>query len=136
MNETYYLKNEGILTVNYAYKQDGILVYPDLVKLKIALDDGEILGMETSGYLNNHCKRTDVKPKISKKKAKEILNKDLNIESEGLAIIPTKWKTEILCYEFKGKIKDTEYLVYINADTGKEQDILVIVNTPNGTLTM
>jgi len=25
--------------------------------------------------------------------------------------------------------------VYINAETGKEEDILMIVNTPNGTLT-
>ena len=53
-----------------------------------------------------------------------------------MAIIPTKWKTEILCYEFKGKVDDTEFLVYINADTGKEENILVILDTPNGTLTM
>ncbi len=53
-----------------------------------------------------------------------------------MAIIPTEWKTEILCYEFKGKIEDTEYLVYINAETGEEQEILIITNTPNGQLAM
>ena len=37
--------------------------------------------------------------------------------------------------EFKGKVDDTDFLVYINAKTGEEQDILVITNTPNGTLT-
>ena len=36
---------------------------------------------------------------------------------------------------FKGKVEDNEFLVYINAQTGKEEDILLIVNTPDGTLT-
>lgn len=136
MKETYYLKQEGIVTVNYAYIQDDVVIYPDLIKVKIALDNGDILGIETTGYLNNHEKRDVSNIKISKEKAKERLNKNLEIQSEGLAIIPTNWKTEILCYEFKGKIDNREFLVYINAETGKEEDILIITNTPNGTLTM
>ena len=136
MKETYYLKQEGIVTINYAYNQDGIIVYPDLIKVKVALDNGEILGIETTGYLNNHIKRDVEKNKISIEEAKKNLNKDLDIKSEGLAIIPTEWKSEILCYEFKGKIEDTEFLVYINVENGREEDILVIKDTPNGILTM
>lgn len=136
MKETYYLKQEGIVTINYAYVQNNVIVYPDLIKVKVALDNGEVLGMETTGYLNNHEKRDISKVKISKEDAKKNLNKDLNIESEGMAIIPTEWKSEILCYEFKGKVDDKEFLVYINAENGREEDILIITNTPNGTLTM
>lgn len=136
MQPTYYLKGEGVLTVNYAYEQNNVLMYPDLVKLKIALDDGEILGMETTGYLNNHHKRNNSNVKITKEEARKNLNKNLDIKSERLAVIPTEWESEILCYEFKGKINDTDYLVYINAETGEEEDILVIVDTPNGILTM
>lgn len=136
MKETYYLKQEGIVTVNYAYVQDDIVIYPDLIKVKIALDNGDIMGIETTGYLNNHAKRDISNIKITKEKAKEKLNKNLEIQSEGLAIIPTNWKTEILCYEFKGKIDNRDFLVYINAENGKEEDILIITNTPNGTLTM
>ena len=136
MKETYYLKQEGIVTVNYAYVQDNIVIYPDLIKVKIALDNGDIMGIETTGYLNNHEERDISNIKITKEKAKEKLNKNLEIQSEGLAIIPTNWKTEILCYEFKGKIDNREFLVYINAENGKEEDILIITNTPNGTLTM
>lgn len=135
MKETYYLKEGGVVTINYAYEQNGVVVYPDLIKLKVALDNGEILGMETSGYLNNHTVRDISKAKISKEQAKSNLNKNLEITSEGLAIIPTEWKTEILCYEFKGKINDTDFLVYINAQTGREENILVIIDTPNGILT-
>ena len=135
MRETYYLKEEGIVTINYAYEQDGVIMYPDLIKLKIALDNGEVLGIETSGYLNNHTVRNIPELKISKEQAKANLNKNLEITSENLAIIPTEWKTEILCYEFKGKIDDTDFLVYINAETGREENILVIIDTPNGILT-
>lgn len=135
MKETYYLIEGGIVTINYAYEQNDITVYPDLIKLKIALDNGEILGMETTGYLNNHEERNIPVVKISKEEAKSNLNKNLEITSEGLAIIPTEWKTEILCYEFKGKINDTDFLVYINAETGREENVLVIIDTPNGILT-
>lgn len=136
MKETYYLKQEGIVTINYAYSQNGIVMYPDLIKVKVALDNGEVLGIETTGYLNNHETRDVSKVKISKEEAKKTLNRQLQIESEGMAVIPTEWKTEILCYEFKGKVDEREFLVYINAENGREEDILVIKDTPNGTLTM
>lgn len=135
MEPTYYLKQGGALTINYAYVQDDVTIYPDLIKLKIALDNGEILGMETSGYLNNHTERNIESPLITKEQAMKTLNDKLEITSESLAIIPTEWKTEIFCYEFKGKINDTDFLVYINAKTGKEENILVIIETPNGILT-
>ena len=135
MKETYYLKQDGIVTINYAYNQDNVVMYPDLIKVKVALDNGEILGLESTGYLNNHQKRDISNVKITKEEAKKNLNKKLEITSEGMAVIPTEWKTEILCYEFKGKVDEREFLVYINAENGKEEDVLVITNTPNGTLT-
>lgn len=135
MKETYYLKQDGIVTINYAYNQDNVVMYPDLIKVKVALDNGEILGLESTGYLNNHQKRDISNVKITKEEAKKNLNKNLEITSESMAVIPTEWKTEILCYEFKGKVDEREFLVYINAENGKEEDVLVITNTPNGTLT-
>lgn len=136
MKPTYYLKQNGIVTINYAYEQDGVTVYSDLVKLKVALDNGEILGMETSGYLNSHEYRNFATPKVSKEKAREKINKNIEIQSEGLAMIPTEYQSEILCWEFKGVVDDRQFLVYINVENGKEEDVLVILDTPNGVLTM
>ena len=136
MKETYFLKQDGIVTINYAYNQEGVVMYPDLIKVKVALDNGEVLGIETTGYLNNHTIRDLSNVKIDKEQAKATLNKDLELVSEGMAVIPTEWETEILCYEFKGKVEDKEFLVYINAENGREEDILIITNTPNGTLTV
>ena len=50
MKETYFTKLDNIVTVNYAFEYDGIVAYPDLIKVKIALDNGEILGLEAQGY--------------------------------------------------------------------------------------
>ena len=135
MKETYYLKQSGIVTINYAYQQDDVIMYPDLIKVKVALDNGEILGIETTGYLNSHTTRKLEEPKITVEEAKESLNDDLTIESEALAIIPTEWKTEVLCWEFEGNVEGLDFIVYVNANTGEEEDVLIITNTPNGTLT-
>ncbi len=136
MKETYFVKQSNVVTINYAYNDNGVIVYPDLIKVRIALDNGEVLGIETTGYLNAHTERKYVEPKLSIEEAKAKLNNKLEIVSENMAIIPTEWKTEIPCYEFKGKIGEREFLVYINVETGKEEDILVILETPGGTLTI
>ena len=136
MEKTYYTKMGGIETINYAYKQDDVIVYPDLIKLKVAMDNGEILGMETTGYLNSHFKRIVSEPKILIDEARSKINPKLEIESERLAIIPTEFKTEITCWEFKGKVDDRDFLVYVNVETGKEEDILVVLNSDEGTFTM
>ena len=136
MKKTYFTKNGGIQTINYAYEQEGVIVYPDLIKIKVAMDNGEILGIETTGYLNSHTQRNLTEIKVSKEDARKKINQNLEIQSERLAIIPTEFQTELMCWEFKGTIGDREFLVYINVETGKEEDILVILNSAEGTLTM
>lgn len=136
MQKTYSLKEYGIVTINYAYEQDDIIIYPDLIKVKIALDNGDILGIETTGYLNNHEKRNINKSDIiSSEEAAKLANENLKIENTRLAIIPTEFKTEIFCWELKGTVEDRDFLLYVNAKTGKVEDILVIIQTENGTLT-
>ena len=137
MKETYYTIIENIVTINYAYTQNDIIMYPDLIKVKIALNDGEILGMEATGYLNNHVDRGDLSPRISVDEARENLNKNLEILSEGLAVIPKEnTEEEVFCYEFKGRVEGKEFLVYINAETGEEEEILVILEKAEGVLTI
>ncbi len=136
MKDTYYLKQNNTAVINYAYEQDNVTMYPDLIKVKIALDNGEIVGFESKGYIASHTKRTIPALKISEQQAKDKISKSVKISSSGLAIIPTAFKTEIFTYEFKGKLNNKDFLVYINAETGKEENILMIINTPNGILTM
>lgn len=136
MIDTYYLTEDNTATINYAYKQDNVVVYSDLIKLKVALDTGEITGFEAKAYVASHTVRTIAKPKITMETAKSKINTRMQLLSSGLAIIPTNYKSEKLCYEFKGKLNKNDFIVYINAETGDEEDILMIVNTPTGVLTM
>ena len=111
-------------------------MYPDLIKVKIALDNGEVLGIEATNYLNSHNENRNLKtPKITKEQALELVNPKLEIISTDMAIIPTEWNTEIQCWEIKGKTSENDFIVYINVETGEEEDILMIIDTPNGTLT-
>lgn len=105
MKETYYMKQNGNIVVNYAYTEADVIVYSDLIKVKIALDNGEILGFESAGYLNCHEQRKIPKNIITEAKAKEDLNTRIEVNSGNLAIIPTEYNTEKLCWEFKGKVR-------------------------------
>lgn len=136
MKETYYILENGMATINFAYVQDDVVCYPDLLKVKVALDDGSIIGLEAQSYFSSHTKRQIQKPKITIDEARDVLNDNIEIFSEGLAIIPTDWRTEILAYEFKGRVDENEFIVYINAITGKEEKIFMIIDTPNGVLTV
>jgi len=140
MKATYYIKQGGISTINFAYEQkydnnQAVIMYADLIKVKVALDNGKILGIETTGYLNNHYERNFSNPQISIEEAREKLNTDIELTNQRLAMIPTEWNTEIFCYEFQGRIDEIEFLTYINVETGDEEDTLIITNTDNGTLT-
>lgn len=136
MTETYYQKTENMIVINYAATQDGVILYPDLIKVKISLDDGKVYGVEAAGYIFNHTTRNNLRPSISQEKAKSILNSSLEIISSDMALIPTESNSEILTYEFKGKIDNREFLIYINADNAREEKVLLVIDNKNGVLTM
>lgn len=136
MEESYFTNENGVLTINYAYNQNGVICYPDLVKVKVALDNGEILGIETQSYLNSHHIRNIPVANISMQEAEKKINSKLEISSRKVAVIPTDWKTELTTYEFKGKVDDRDFIVYINIENGKEEKIFMILDTPNGTFTI
>lgn len=137
MQPTYSVKYDNVATISYIYHQDKVSIYPDQIKLKIALDDGTIVGVEAEKYLVAHREDREIpKPKITEAEAKTKVGKNLKITSTNLAIVPTETNKEVLCYEFVGKNSDDDFVVYINAETGYEQKILQIINTPNGQLTI
>ncbi|MBQ8299351.1 MAG: germination protein YpeB [Clostridia bacterium] len=136
MQDTYYISENAMATINFAYVDGDIVCYSDLIKVKVSLEDGTILGMEAQSYYSSHTQRTYNLPKVSMEEARKRINPDVDIYYEGLALIPTDWRSEILTYEFKGKVEENDFIVYINVETGKEEKIYMIVDTPNGVLTV
>lgn len=134
MEATYYTIENGTVTINFAYVTSGVICYSDLIKVKVALDNGEILGIETRGYLNSHTQRNIDYPKIDVNEARKIINTNVEILSERLAFIPTDWSTEILVYEFKGRVEDKNFIVYVNVNSGKEEKVFLLIESENGIL--
>lgn len=136
LDPTYMLKQRNVAVISLAAKQGNVLLYPDLVKVQIALDDGQVIGFEATGYLMNHTVRSLPKPKITEEEVRRSVNSRLQIKQIRLALIPTEGSKEILTYEVKGILDQETYYVYVNVLTGVEEKILKVLSTPEGILTM
>ena len=137
MTETYYEINGGMCICNFAGTQNGITLYTDLVKIGVALDNGEVLSFDARGYITNHTTRKLGTPKISEKEAAEKLSDTLNIMETNICVIPSDGLNERYCYEFLCTDTDgKQLLVYINADSGEEEQILLLQISGNGRLTV
>ncbi len=137
VKESYYSTNDGICTINFAYYEDGITYYTDLIKISIALDDGEVSAFDSTGYLMNHKKRNiPDNTQYTLESAADLLKKDLRILAYKKVLIPTDWETEIYAYEYRCMAEDSqEILVYIDPVTGEEKDILILLYSDGGVLT-
>ncbi len=137
MKESYFTAYEGIVTINFAYLQDGVICYPDLVKVSVARDTGEILGFDATGYLMCHTKREIPEVAISPEEAASHVSPELTILSQAPSIIRSTGEKDRFCYELKCETKEGEhYIFYINAQTGAEEKILILLEDENGTLTI
>ncbi|WP_374713135.1 germination protein YpeB [Symbiobacterium terraclitae] len=137
MVPTFAQVQDGTAFVAYAYRQGDVIIYPDQAKVKVALDNGEVLGLDARQYLTHHRPRTLPAPRITAEEARARLNPALQVTRVQLALIPDAAGTgERLTYEFQGTMDDGIYLVYINAETGAEEQILQLIETEGGTFTL
>ena len=136
MTESYYETKNNIATINFAYSQAGIKCYSDLIKVRVALDNGEIVGMESRGYLMNHRMREIPQNVMTPDEARERVSSHLYVRDAVPAIIPKDSLREVFCYEFKGEYAGKNFLVYINAENGREEDILLLLESDTGVLTV
>lgn len=136
MKESYYSTYDGVCTINFAYTENDIIHYSDLIKVSVALDSGEITAFDATTYLTNHCKRDIYTENISEKQAIEKVSPLLSITGTKSAVIPLETGKEAYCYEFHCKDKNgREVLVYIDKQTAEERDILLLLYADGGTLT-
>lgn len=135
MSVSFWRKQDGILTVNYAPVMNGVVLYPDLVKLQISLESGEIIGAETGNYIRNHIQRVINQPVVTEQDAMSHINPIMSISGIQLCVIPLD-KTEHLCWEVYANFDGNDtYLIYIDAITGQERTILQLVESDEGVLT-
>lgn len=140
MIPTFSQKSDSTLVTNYVYTESNmksnIVIYPDQIKVKVALDNGDVIGVETEKYYTSHTTRKLPQAKLSVDKARAKVNKNLVVTNTRLVIIPQLSQKEIFCYEFVGTMNNGKFIVYINAENGSEENILQIIDTPGGELAM
>ncbi len=137
VKESYYSTTDGICTVNFAFYENGITYYTDLIKVSVALDDGAVTGFDATGYLMNHKERKKAENiKLSLEDGEKLLKNNLKVISSKKAFIPTEWETEVYAYEYHCSAADgNEVLVYIDPKTGEEINILILLYADGGVFT-
>lgn len=131
MEANHYQVYDGLAVINFVAVQDGVLLYPDLVKVQVRMDMGEVVGLEANNYLMNHTERTGLSPALSGEQALEKASSRLEAGQARLCVIPYR-EGERLCYEVPGRYEGREYRVYIDAITGEEAEVLMMVDSVGG----
>ena len=126
----------GDAYINLAPVQDGVILYPDLVKVKVDLSTGNVVGFEASSYYTNHTQRKLGSAVVSVDRAKDIVSSDLYVKETRLCLAPLEYNREILCYENICTNGGATYYVYVNAENGEIENILKVIDTDNGSLLM
>ncbi|MBR2468120.1 MAG: germination protein YpeB [Clostridia bacterium] len=134
MRQVWFAENGNILYVNLAPIINGIIYYPDLVKVKVDKQKGCVIALEAQNYWFNHVERSLGGYNITFDTAQANLSSALTVKERNIALIPNKYVGETLTYEYICTWKDYEYYVYIDVNTGKEVNILRIVKTNSGDL--
>ncbi len=135
--ESRFAFSEGDRVVtNLVFKQEDVLIYPDQVKVMVCLRTGDILGLDATSYLMTHTDREILTPDVDAEEAIQRLHPQLDEAGEPrLALIEREDLTEVLCWEISARMGDNEFLVFINAETGEEEDIMHLIETEGGYLT-
>ena len=141
MEPSFTQQYDGLAVISFAAVQDGVTLYPDLVKAQVRMDTGEMVGLEANNYWMNHTERENLAPQVDEQQALRAVSGRLTVTGSRLCVIPVddglnSGKTEKLCWEFAGEWNGSRYFVYIDAETGEEEKVLKVVAGNGGTLTI
>ena len=135
MEPCFVQRYDGMVVANFAAVQDGVLLYPDQVKLQVSMESGAVVGAECMQFLMNHTQRVGLVPTVSEQEAREALSVRLTVLSSRLCVIPDGDR-ERLCWGFEGSYAGTVYWAFVDANTGEAAQILQVADTQDGELAL
>ena len=135
MEPTYHADENGVCTVNFAYREGEYLCYPDLIKVGVSLSDGSIVTLDARDYLMNHVRRTVPDEAVTAEQAAASVTPGLQVKNIKKAVIPTGGGYEKYAYELLCADAGQDVLIYVDTVTGQEDDILLLLYADGGTLT-
>lgn len=130
MNTVWQEVHQNVAYINLAPTINDVIMYPDLVKVKIDLTAQEIIGFEAVNYALNHVDRI-FENNLTESECEKVLGFDYEIIQTNKCIIRLDSGKEISVYEFVTERIDGVYFYYINANTGEIAKTLKLVNIEN-----
>lgn len=104
-----------------------VLLYPDAVKVTVALDDGSVLAVDARDYwMSRHPRRLPA-PRLAAGDAEAALSPGLVAQRARLAVIRLPSGREVLAWEVLASLGADRFLVYLNAADGREEALLRLV---------
>ena len=129
--EAVWLSDAGMVAdITYVCVQNGVRIYPDLIRVRVCESKGRVVGIDAMQYLQNHKER-NVGENISRESAQEKLSSGLTPYAAHLAIIPVNGE-EVLAHEFACTYGEEEYVVYLDAMTGDELQVYRVRSSAHG----
>ncbi len=136
MKKSYSISEGGLTVVSFAFEENGVVCYPDLVKVGVAAD-GTVASFEAAGYIMNHRPRGLPEPSVTAEAARALVPEGLTVLREGLAVIPTEGKNERFCREFVCEdAQGGHVLIYVGAQEPRQEKILLLIEDENGVLAL
>jgi spore germination protein len=114
---------DNVAVLTFVTNENGIRIYPEAIKMKVALDNGTIVGFSARDYLSSSIQRPLPKPKLTVEQAKKKINPNLKIMEQRQAVIMNDMNEPVLCYEFLGTLGEDTYQIFINANSGMEEQV-------------
>ncbi|MGZ9586883.1 germination protein YpeB [Paenibacillus marinisediminis] len=131
MNKVRSQSYDGLETFTYVPVKEDVLLYPMKVLVRVALDTGDIVGVQAADYIYgaSDMKSVSIKPKLTKEQALARVNPNMKVSYDRLVVIKNEVSQPVLCYEIGGTTDDQNYRIYINAETGNEEIVESVSKT-------
>ena len=121
---------------NITPSQNGIILYSDLVKVKINLVSGTVVGYDSTSYFTNHTSRSLSKGDVSYNQISGKIPSNFDLIQHRLALVPLDYNREVVCIEIEAKENESTYYFYFNDKSGELENVLKVIKTDNGNLLM
>ena len=108
------------------------MLYADRILVKICKEKGEVTGLEAMPYLKNHKEREIGAARLSA----ETVERNAAARMDEVffvrpALLPQSGG-ELLCWEVRGTYGGAKYIAFVDASTGAEAEVYVVVGTGRG----
>jgi len=134
MTPVTYDEYDHVAVFTFVGEKDGVRVYPDKVTVRVALDNGETVGLQAADHVFAGKTLSASMPKMKMEEARKGLHPDFEVQDHHLAVIENEEEKQVLCHEFTGKINGSRYRIYMNADTGIEEEIEMLPDSAKAIL--